>query len=608
METEAKLEELLVNGAEALVRKLHELGIKDIFGVTGGASLELFDKLGDIGPKFGIRLIDTAKEDGAGFAAQGYARSSGQIGVYYTTSGPGATNGMSPVTDAMLDSIPILFITGQVPTFLIGKGAFQEAPVTEMTIHTTKDSVLVRQIDEIAEWIDYGYKLAMGTKDVSPSERRQGPVHIDIPKDSSQTMIDYNKLEPFSFAKPQGFNIDEEVDEIFKQFKKAKRPIVYAGGGIISSGASSELIRLSDYTTIPVTTTVMGIGGFPGTHKNSIGMLGMHGTAYANFAVNGSPGGKYKDGADFVLAIGVRFDDRVCGDFEKFARNAYIAHIDIDPNENGKNKKPDIFAHSDANYFLKKLNDKIEQNNFRPKISGWWNHIEKLKSNYPLFFDQWQDSYTGNEIPTQFVIKELYELTKKDHPIVTTGVGQHQMWAAQFFLVDKPRHFLTSAGLGTMGFGLPAAMGAQVANPDSLVIDIDGDRSFWMTANELETIARYDLPVKIVVFDNTGHGMVRQWQDNTYEGRYIASEYNNINFADYAKLFEGLGKVPLKSRQIKYEKDVGAALKEMINYEGAYLLHVKVRFEHCKPMIASMKSIEHMMLQEKYNSGASTKS
>ncbi|MCZ6527512.1 MAG: thiamine pyrophosphate-dependent enzyme, partial [Candidatus Dadabacteria bacterium] len=510
-------------------------------------------------------------------------------------------NGMSPVTDAMLDSIPILFITGQVPTFLIGKGAFQEAPVTEMTIHTTKDSVLVRQIDTITEWIDYGYKLAMGTKDVSISERRQGPVHIDIPKDSSQTMIDYNKLQPFYFGKHPEFNIDEKVDEIFKQFKKSKRPIVYAGGGIISSGASSELVRFSNYTTVPVTTTVMGLGGFPGSHKNSIGMLGMHGTAYANFAINGSPNGKYKDGADFVLAIGVRFDDRVCGDFEKFARNAYIAHIDVDPKENGKNKKPNIFAHSDANYFLKKLNHKIEKNNFRPNISEWWNHIEKLKRNYPLFFDQWQDTYTGNEIPTQFVLKELYDLTKEDHPIVTTGVGQHQMWAAQYFLVDKPRHFLTSAGLGTMGFGLPAALGAQVANPDKLVMDLDGDRSFWMTANELETIARFDLPVKIVVFDNTGHGMVRQWQDNTYDGRYIASEYNNINYANYARLFEDLGKIPLKSRQIKYEKDVRNALKEMINYEGAYLLHIKVRFEHCRPMIESMKSIEHIKLQEKHS-------
>ncbi|NIQ16946.1 MAG: acetolactate synthase large subunit, partial [Candidatus Dadabacteria bacterium] len=240
-----------------------------------------FDKLGDIGPKYGIRLIDTAKEDGAGFAAQGYARSTGSIGVFYTTSGPGSTNGISPVTDAMLDSIPILFITGQVPTFLIGKGAFQEAPVTEMTIPTTKDSVLVRQIETIAEWVDYGYKLALGTKDVSPSERRQGPVHIDIPKDSSQTMLDYKKLEPFPFGKPQEFNIDEEVDEIYKKIKKSKRPIIYAGGGIISSEASGELARLSNYTNIPVTTTVMGIGGFPGTHKNSIGMLGMHGTAYA---------------------------------------------------------------------------------------------------------------------------------------------------------------------------------------------------------------------------------------------------------------------------------------------------------------------------------------
>jgi len=601
MESEAKIEELIVNGAEALVIKLHELGIKNIFGVTGGASLELFDKLGDIGPKYGIKLFDTAKEDGAGFAAQGYARSSGTIGVFYTTSGPGSTNGISPVTDAMLDSIPILFITGQVPTFLIGKGAFQEAPVTEMTIPTTKDSVLVRQIDTIAEWIDYGYKLALGTKDVSPTERRQGPVHIDIPKDSSQTMLDYNKLKPFPFGKPPEFYIDDKVDEIFKEFKKSKRPIIYAGGGIISSEASSELIRLSNYTTIPVTTTVMGLGGFPGSHKNNMGMLGMHGTAYANVAINGSPGGKYKDGADFVLAIGVRFDDRVCGDFEKFARNAYIAHIDIDPNENGKNKMPNIFAHSDANYFLKKLNNKIEKNKYRPKISGWLSHIEKLKRNYPLFFDQWHDTYTGNEIPIQFVLKELYELTKKDHPIVTTGVGQHQMWAAQYFLVDKPRHFLTSAGSGTMGFGLPAAMGAQVANPDNLVMDLDGDRSFWMTANELETIARYDLPVKIVIFDNAGHGMVRQWQDNTYDSRYIASEYNNINYADYARLFEDLGKIPLKGRQIKYEKDVRKALKEMINYEGAYLLHIKVRFEHCRPMIGSMKSIEHIMLQEKYS-------
>ncbi len=574
-----------MKGADTLIRNLSELSIDTIFGVTGGASLEIFDAWGRIGERYGIRLIDTAKEDGAGFAAQGYARSTGKVGVVLTTSGPGATNAFTPLTDAMLDSIPILLITGQVPSHMLGKGAFQEAPVTEMSSPTTKRSYLVKDLDKLADVVVEAFYLA--------KHGRPGPVHIDITKDTTQKTMVYQRVANNNTSKidPSPY-LENKIPKVLNELKRSLKPIIYAGGGIISSGAYKELLELSELTGIPVTTTVMGLGGFPGTHRHSLGMLGMHGTAYSNFAINGSPLSNYNDGADFVLAIGARFDDRVTGKVTEFAKNAYIVHVDIDPKENGKNKKPDIFVLSDAEEFLKRLNSKIREENLRLEYTSWWSHLNTLKDRYSLRYFMDGKDENGYEIPHQYVLQELWKLTKDSKPIITTGVGQHQMWAAQYFLVDEPRKFLTSAGLGSMGFGLPAAIGAQAANPSKLVIDIDGDRSFFMTKYELETIARFNLPVKVVVFDNGGHGMVIQWQDNQYGSRYVASKYKNIDFAQYARLFG------IESNRVSRLEDVDAALRRMINHRGPYLLHVDARFEHCLPMIPSGRTIRDINLQK----------
>lgn len=578
-----------LKGADILVRSLNEQGVDTIFGVTGGASLEIFDALGRIGRRYGINLIDTAVEHGAGFAAQGYARSTGKPGVVLTTSGPGATNAFTPLTDASLDSIPLILISGQVPSGMLGKGAFQEAPVTDMSRPVTKASYLVKDPKDLPEIIEEAFNLAV--------RGRPGPVHVDITKDAQQRIFTESYRERIKNSESPN-DLDHKVNAVVGAIQKSKRPTLYVGGGIISSGSHRELIELSEMTEIPVTTTLMGLGGFPGTHKNSLGMIGMHGTAYSNFAINGSPYGNYADGADLVLAIGARFDDRVTGKADEFAKGAYIVHVDIDQRENAKNRNPDAFILANAKEFLQRLNARIREGQIRQDYSGWWKHLEFLKEKHPLRYNLGGKDDYGREIPIQYVIDRLWKLTRSYDPIVVTGVGQHQMWAAQHFLVDKPRKFSTSAGLGSMGYGLPAALGAQAANPDSLVIDLDGDRSFWMTANELETIARLQLPVKIIAFDNGGHGMVKQWQDNIYGSRYVASSYSNISFAEYAALFRDKkdGRRLVGSERISRVEEVEPSLKRMLDYKGPYLLHVDARFEHCLPMIPSGGTIRNITL------------
>ncbi len=578
-----------IKGADIIIRSVARQGTKRIYFVTGGASLETGDALFRIGHRHGIQMIDTAKEDGAGFAAEGDARSTGEVGVYLETSGPGATNGITPLTDASLDSIPVVKFTGQVPKYMIGKGAFQEAPMVDMTRPVTKRSYFVERVEDLPDIIAEAFHVA--------KSGRPGPVHIDVPKDITQAKMAFRSGSYANGSPDLPHDLEHKVGAVFNIMQKAARPVVYVGGGVISAGAYTELLRLSELARIPVTTTLMGLGAFPGTHTNSLGMLGMHGTAYANFAINGSPLGNYDDGADFVLAIGARFDDRVTGKVSEFAQNAYIAHVDIDKKENGKNKNPDIFIHSDATTFLQILNSRIRQEAFRPDYSSWWNHLESLKQKFPLRYNfGWADD-NGHEIPTQYIMQELWKLTKNDEPIVVTGVGQHQMFAAQYFLVDKPRRFLTSAGLGSMGFGLPAALGAQMANPKKLVIDLDGDRSFWMTGNELETIARFNLPVKVVIFDNGGSGMVQQWQDHQYESRYSGTKYKNINFANYAQLFMELNP-HIGSRRISKLGEVEPALKEMVNHRGPYVLHVDARYEHCLPMVPAGGTVKEIILQK----------
>ena len=584
-----------LKGADILMRNLAAQGVDCIFGYTGGASLEIFDAIGRLGPHYGIRLIDTAKEDGAGFAAQGYARATGKVGVVLTTSGPGATNALTPLTDASLDSIPIVLISGQVPGHLLGKNAFQEAPVTDMSRPVTRrrcrreGSFLVKDIGELPNILEEAFYVARSG--------RPGPVHIDITKDAQQKMDISRVVQPRANPQYQPELFELQIDNALRYLKSAERPILYVGGGIISSGASKELLELAEYMNIPVTTTLMGLGGFPGSHKNNLGMLGMHGTAYSNFAVNGSPLNDYLDGADVKIGIGARYDDRVTGNPKEFAKHATKIQVDIDSWENGKNVRVDDFIGLDAKEFLHRLLIKAKSENHNRGYDSWWQHIGLLKEKFPLGYDaNGKDGY-GAEIPNQYVIKRLYELTRDRNPIVTTGVGQHQMWAAQYFLVDQPRKFLTSGGLGTMGFGLPAAIGAQAAFPNEMVIDIDGDRSFWMTANELETITRFNLPVKVLVLDNNGHGMVRQWQDGVYGSRYVATEVRNINFAKYAELFEDAnGNKAIGSERVRRVKDVECALSRMINHKGPYLLHVDTKYEKCLPFIKSGGTIRDIKM------------
>ncbi len=578
-----------IQGSDLLIRCLAEQGVDTMFILTGGAVLPVTDAIGRLNEKYGIKYIVTKKEDGAGFAASGYARSSGKVGVVVTTSGPGATNMITPLDNARGDSIPMLFISGQVASYSIGKDAFQEAPVTEITRPITKRSYLVKNINDLPHKLHEAFYIS--------THGRQGPVHIDFPKDIQQTRT---SLENRIYSSPR-FDFDSELDDdtinlVIGQIQKSKSPILYVGGGVISSNASEELKKLSELTNIPVTTTLMGLGAFPGTHKNCLGMLGMHGTAYSNFAICGSPLNNYKDGADLVLAIGVRFDDRVTGNPKEFAKNAYIVHVDIDERENGKIKVPDLFVFSDVKKFLQKLNSGVIREQM-PDYSTWWEHINTLRQKFPLKYEDWKDE-VDREIPTQYVIQTLCRLTKNQDPIVSTGVGQHQMWAAQYFLVDKPRKFLTSGGKGAMGFGFPAAIGAQVANPESLVIDLDGEESFKMAQYELETVARYNLPVKIVIFDNMGHGMVQQWQIANYDGRIVASKFEPIvDLSKIAAAYEtSEGRRLIGSKRISKNDEVEPALREMLNFPGPYVLQVDVRYEDCLPMIPAGKSVREIQL------------
>ena len=524
---------------------------------------------------------------GGGFAAQGYARSTGKVGVCMATSGPGATNLVTTIADAKLDSIPMIAITGQVGTAVIGTDAFQETPIVEVCRSVTKHHYLVTDVNDLARVVREAFHVA--------TTGRPGPVLIDLPKNVqfAQTVPDFDC--PMDLP---GYHVDhlrakpEDIRAMAEAIRKAKRPVIYAGGGIIASNAADELFRLVEKTRIPVTTTLMGLGAFPGDHPLSLDMLGMHGSVYSNYAVNE---------ADLLLAIGVRFDDRVTGKVSEFAKHGTIIHIDVDPSEINKIKHAHISIVSDAKYALAEL-DKIV---VAPEgLDEWIKTIQAWKKADPFSYER---NFDG--ILPQQAIEQLWELTKDRDAVIATGVGQHQMWAAQFYKCRRPRRLLTSAGLGTMGFGLPAAVGAQIAHPDKLVVDIDGDGSLLMNIQEMATCFCEKVPVKVMLLNNQHLGMVVQWEDrfhaanraHTYLGPIddpeAVGQGNGIGpeqrYPDFVTIAEGFG---WRGRSISEKSELRDALIEMIEAPGPYLLDIAVPYqEHVLPMIPAGATVRELI-------------
>nr|ASL69934.1 acetolactate synthase [Amaranthus palmeri] len=559
-------------GCDVLVEALEREGVTDVFAYPGGSSMEIHQALTRSNI---IRNVLPRHEQGGVFAAEGYARATGRVGVCIATSGPGATNLVSGLADALLDSVPLVAITGQVPRRMIGTDAFQETPIVEVTRSITKHNYLVLDVEDIPRIVKEAFFLA--------NSGRPGPVLIDIPKDIQQQLVVPNWEQPIKLGgylsrlpKPT-YSDNEEglLDQIVRLVGESKRPVLYTGGGCLNS--SEELRKFVELTGIPVASTLMGLGAFPCTDDLSLHMLGMHGTVYANYAV---------DKADLLLAFGVRFDDRVTGKLEAFASRAKIVHIDIDSAEIGKNKQPHVSICGDVKVALQGLNKILESRKGKVKLdfSNWREELNEQKKKFPLSFKTF-----GDAIPPQYAIQVLDELTKGD-AVVSTGVGQHQMWAAQFYKYRNPRQWLTSGGLGAMGFGLPAAIGAAVARPDAVVVDIDGDGSFIMNVQELATIRVENLPVKIMLLNNQHLGMVVQWEDRFYKANrahtYLGNPSNSSEiFPDMLKFAEACD---IPAARVTKVSDLRAAIQTMLDTPGPYLLDVIVPHqEHVLPMIPS---------------------
>ena len=566
-------------GAEIIIDILRCEGVKDLFGIPGGAVIDIFDMLYDADINFYLMRHEQA----AAHAADGYARATGKVGVCIATSGPGATNLVTGIATAYMDSIPLVALTGQVATKLIGNDAFQEADTTGITRPITKHNYLVRTTDELPRILKEAFYLAR--------TGRPGPVLVDLPKDVQQgeTNEKYpDKIELRSY-KPTLWGHPGQIKKLANAIKHSKRPVIYAGGGVISSGASEELRELAIKAKIPVTTTLMGLGVFPETHPLSLKMLGMHGTQYANYAIME---------ADLLIAIGARFDDRVTGKVEEFAPKAKIAHIDIDPSSIRKNVNVDIPVVGDVKNVLSELNKILQPGD----TSEWLKQIEQWKRDYPLTYRE-----DGNLKP-QYIIEQIYEVTK-GKAIITTEVGQNQMWAAQFYKFTKPRTFLSSGGLGTMGYGFPAALGAQVACPDHIVFDVAGDGSFQMNIQELATAVNNNLPVKIAILNNGYLGMVRQWQEMFYNKRYsgvcLAGDYECVEkhtdssgkqplmLLNFVKIAEAYGAVGIR---VTEKKQVREALEEALAIPKPVVLdfHIEPE-ENVFPMVPAGASLNQMI-------------
>ena len=568
-------------GADILLKALKDQEVDTIFGYPGGAVLPIYDAI--FGQNF-LKHVLVRQEAGAVHAAEGYARSSGKVGVLLVTSGPGVTNVVTGLTDALMDSIPIVCISGQVPSHLIGTDAFQECDTTGITRPCTKHNYLVKDVSKLSETIHEAFKIA--------SSGRPGPVLIDIPKDVQFAKSKYISKKDIRFRehriKAGSKNVDKIfVEELVNHIKKSERPIFYVGGGCLNSGhqASQELIELVNKTNIPITTTLHGLGCFPGEDKSSLGMLGMHGNYEANLAMNK---------CDLMINVGARFDDRVTGRLDAFSPDSIKFHIDIDQSSINKNVKVNFHTNTDITLTLKEINSFIDSNNidFGDKdYDNWWGQINEWRKKECLHYEQ------GDEvIKPQHAISRLYELTKQKDTFVTTEVGQHQMWAAQYYKFSKPNRWITSGGLGTMGFGMPAAVGAQMANPDSLVIDIAGEASFLMNIQEIATAVQYKLPIKIFILNNEYMGMVRQWQELLHGSRYSESYVDAL--PDFKKLAESFNAVGVRAKNISELDDT---INEMISIDRPVIADIWVdKKENCFPMIPS-GAAHHEMLLSKYD-------
>lgn len=575
----------LTCGADILVESLVRQGVEVVFAYPGGASMPLHQALTRYRDK--IRTILPRHEQGGGFAAQGYARSTGKVGVCMATSGPGATNLVTPIADAKMDSIPLIAITGQVKTRVIGTDAFQETPIVEVCRGITKHHYLVTSVEDLPRVMNEAFHVA--------TTGRPGPVLVDLPKDVQEavTVPDYDAAPNLPGYHVETFRArPEQIAQVAAAIKRARRPVIYAGGGVIAANASAELTALARQTQIPVTMTLMGLGGFPGEDPLSLHMLGMHGSVYSNYAV---------DECDLLLAFGVRFDDRVTGKVSEFAKRAKIVHIDVDPSEINKNKEAHIPIVSDIKFALTELLKVAEA---PEDLAPWHAQIAAWKESDPLTWDQ---SFPG--ILPQFAIHELYQLTRDRDPIVSVGVGQHQMWAAQHFRFQGPRTWLSSSGLGTMGFGLPAAMGVQAAHPDRLVIDIDGDGSLLINVQEFATCFCEKLPVKVLLLNNQHLGMVVQWEDRFFTGNRAHTYLGPIDNPEAVGQGDGIGPVKRYPDFVTIAKGFGCggryvdqpgqlrdALQEMIDYPGPFVLDVAIPYqEHVLPMIPSGMTVKDLI-------------
>ena len=571
----------LMTGAEMVFQALEDQGVKHIFGYPGGAVLPIYDELKNHKK---VKHILVRHEQGAGHAAEGYARSSGKPGVILVTSGPGATNTVTALTDAYMDSIPIVCITGQVPTHLIGTDAFQECDTTGITRPCTKHKWLVKDVNKLSQILHKAFEVA--------TTGRPGPVLIDIPKDIQFKKGKYvkPKIQKENNQKSKStFNgQDKSIDAAVDLFKKSSKPILYTGGGVINSGPkATQLLReLVSLTGFPITSTLQGLGAFPGYDQQFLGMLGMHGTYEANNAMHD---------CDLMINIGARFDDRITGKIDEFSPGSKKIHIDIDPSSINKNIKVDIALVGDVKVVLEKLISVFKSknpdfaNSNKQKISAWWSQIENWRKKNSLNFVN-----SKEVIKPQFAVQRLYELTKAQDTFITTEVGQHQMWAAQHYKFDKPNRWMTSGGLGTMGYGLPAAIGVQVANPNKLVIDIAGEASVLMTMQEMSTAAQYKLPIKIFILNNEYMGMVRQWQELLHDKNY--SESYTAALPDFVKLAEAYGCVGIRARK---PEELDEKIAQMLSVNKPVIFDCVVdKAENCYPMIPSGKPHNQMLLGE----------
>ena len=573
-----------MKGADAVVECLIREGVEVIFAYPGGASQELHQALARTDK---IRVILPRHEQGGSFAAEGYARATGRVGVCMATSGPGATNLVSAIADAYMDSVPLVAITGQVMSKFIGKMAFQETDFFGMTLPIVKHSYLVMDVHELPRIMKEAFHLARSG--------RPGPIVIDIPKDVQQAKFKPLFPPEVAFRNPYVSGVDLADDEtlgrILALVAAARKPVIYAGGGIVSADAHRELRTFAERTNIAVATTLMGLGIFPETSPLSMQWFGMHGAAYGNWAV---------DEADLLLVLGARFDDRITGDTHKFAPHATIVHIDVDASEHNKNKRVNLAVVSDVKHALARLNEMIAASKFAPPdTSAWHAQIAKWKKEHPFRFE------ASRHIQPQEAVQALYELTKGD-AIITTGVGQHQMWAAQFYRFDEPRRYISSLGLGAMGFGYPAALGAKVARPDKQVIDIDGDGSFAMNIQELATAHIEKIAAKAMILNNQHLGMVVQWEDRFYgsvRGNTILGDETNVGspdnpdalYPDFVKIAEGFG---VSGRRVIKKAELRGAIQEMLDCDGPFVLDVIVPYtEHVLPMIPAGRTVKEMLLK-----------